>query len=555
MEVEAKFAVPDVATLRRLKTADSLAGLKLVEPRTRKIRDTYLDTADRHISAAGYVCRHRQQDERHLITLKRPKSLDGAVHRREELEVDLVGDRQPADWPPGPLRERVLGVVGDSPLQPLFALDQTRHVRNVILEGELLGELSLDEVVMAADDRETAYFELEIELASEERDRDLVALAAYVEVEWGLEPQPQSKFQRALAFFEGGHAAEAPIVTEPDGHAAEIPAVPDTKPPKRPGLQPDDTMAEAARKTLWLHFRRMLYHEPGTRQGDDIEELHDMRVATRRMRAAVSVFGDHLDPDQIGRFLKGLKGTGRTLGAVRDMDVFGEKMQAYLDSLPEDHEHDLDPLLAAWEAERERARKRLLKYLDSKRYARFKKKFGQFLQTPGAGALPAFTENGDPIPHRLRHVAPVAIYERLAEVRAYDEWVRGPDVPLERLHQLRIAIKRLRYTLEFFAEALGPDAAAVIDECKALQDHLGDLQDAAVASDLLREFLASGVWGQGTGKGKSRTAESVVAPGVADYLAAKLREIEQLVEEFPEVWARFQAADFSRNVAAAVSEL
>ena len=54
-------------------------------------------------------------------------------------------------------------------------------------------------------------------------------------------------------------------------------------------------MDEAARKTLLFHFERMLKHEPGTREGEDAEELHDMRVATRRMRAALRVFDGYID--------------------------------------------------------------------------------------------------------------------------------------------------------------------------------------------------------------------------------------------------------------------
>jgi CHAD domain-containing protein len=253
-------------------------------------------------------------------------------------------------------------------------------------------------------------------------------------------------------------------------------------------------MAEAARKTFWLHFQRMLYHEPGTRLGEDIEELHDMRVATRRMRAAYQVFGDYLDMDHMAPILKGLRRTGRALGAVRDLDVFWEKTQHYMDTLPPDQPNNLEPLRAVWEGEREVARERMLAYLDSKRYARFTEDFGEFLQIPGAGALPVLAQDGEPVPHRLRHVVPVAVYQRLAAVWAYDEWVTGPDVPMERLHQLRITAKGLRYTLEYFQEVLGPEAKTVIDEVKALQDHLGDFQDAVVASNLLRDFLTWGPW-------------------------------------------------------------
>jgi adenylate kinase len=329
------------------------------------------------------------------------------------------------------------------------------------------------------------------------------------------------------------------------------------KPPREAGLEPDDSMAEAARKTLNLHFLHMLYHEPGTRLGEDIEELHDMRVATRRMRAAFDVFGDYLDLEELGPILKGLRRTGRALGAVRDLDVFWEKTSRYLQSLPPDQSVDLEPLRQVWEAERQAARERMLAYLDSDRYTRFKERFFEFLQTPGAGALPVVSQQGEPRPHRLRHVVPVAVYQRRAAVWAYDEWVTRPEVMLGRLHQLRIAAKGLRYTMEYFREVLGPEAKDLIEQVKSLQDHLGDLQDAVVASGLLRDFLTWGTWGhEDTNEKKmSRPAAGIVAPGVATYLAARQTELQDLLNSFPPLWARFSGPEFSRLLVSALSPL
>jgi len=135
--------------------------------------------------------------------------------------------------------------------------------------------------------------------------------------------------------------------------------------------------------------------------------------------------------------------------------------------------------------------------------------------------------------------------------------VTGPDVPLERLHQLRIAAKGLRYTVEYFRDVLGLEAKGIIGQIKVLQDHLGDLQDAVVASNLLRDFLTWGTWGQvGAEKGEwPRAAQPVIAPGVAAYLAARQMELQRLVETFPQVWARFQSHDFGRSVADVVATL
>jgi inorganic triphosphatase YgiF len=122
-------------------------------------------------------------------------------------------------------------------------------------------------------------------------------------------------------------------VSIPSGEQTQIfvpspkPPAPRIKLPRKVGLHADDVMAEVTRKIIHFQFQHMLYHEAGTQMGQEIEELHDMRVATRRMRAALHVFGDYLDDDTWAPFDKGLRRTGRILGEVRDLDVFWEKTQ------------------------------------------------------------------------------------------------------------------------------------------------------------------------------------------------------------------------------------
>jgi CHAD domain-containing protein len=150
----------------------------------------------------------------------------------------------------------------------------------------------------------------------------------------------------------------------------------------------------------------------------------------------------------------------------------------------------------------------------------------------------------------------MVVYERVADVLAYDEWVSQPNVALERLHRLRIAAKRLRYTLEFFEEVLAPQASGLIKEMKQLQDHLGELQDAVVASELLRDFLTWGTWGHAEGKKQAALpSEPVVAPGVAIYMADRQRELQHLLASFPQAWGFFQSPQFKRAAAEVVAPL
>jgi len=364
------------------------------------------------------------------------------------------------------------------------------------------------------------------------------------------------------------HCFESHIIFEPPEvsamnlltHLLDMPedAPPDeiTLPPA-PHLKADDTMAEAARKTFLFHFGRMLYHEAGTRQGEDIEALHDMRVATRRMRNAARLFEDYLAPE-MKPFIKGIKRTNRALGAVRDLDVFWKKTEDYLASAEKDGKQpDLGQLQMAWSEAHEAAREEMLRYLDSKKYRKFKRRFGQYLQSPWPETQPHFTEKGEAVPHYLRHIAPILIYQRLANLRAYEGVLPGEEIDLNRYHRLRIAAKYVRYTLEYFEEVLGPDVETLINHIKKLQDHLGDLQDAVVASNILRDFLLWGTWGDADYQGTPPAwpSQVVVAPDVVAYLETRQKEIQYYLETFPEAWAWFQSQAFRQLVADTIAVL
>lgn len=281
-----------------------------------------------------------------------------------------------------------------------------------------------------------------------------------------------------------------------------------------------------------------------------------MRVATRRMRAALAVFAPYVDAKSYRPYLKDLKRTGRLLGAVRDLDVFHEKAERYLAELPEERRGELDPLFDAWRVERERRRRDMLEWLDGRDYRAFVDSFAGFLDRPGAGAPTDFDADGAPLARRVSVALPPVVLLELGNVLAFDEWVAGPHVSLARLHRLRIAGKYLRYTLEFFAEVLGPGGKLVVHGVKSLQDHLGDLQDAVVTSGILRDFLSGQGWGRKAGKrARQQGTDLIVAPGVANYLAYKQNELERLVRTFPDAWQPIRSARYRHTIASLLGKL
>lgn len=689
MEIEAKYRIPDLTTRDHLRRLTTCAGFTLSRPRRKTVHDIYLDTPTRALLALGYALRHRQSGDTVTLTLKGLGGVHGDIHRREEIEQPLPAPLAPEAWPDGPARAHLL-TLGLDPthLQPLCEVRQTRSTRH-ILEGErLVAEWSLDHAILIGKRKRLSTWELELELAPQGTEDDLRRLITDLRAQLPLEPEPRSKFERALdlslflamrdralcqalAAVEGRHAQRArlllalddglsaraaaeragvslpsalrwralyqaqglaalfpaallatvsvgekgplgsagaavtsapasapPIGAAPPSLSAAAPssetpsadalpspllphpshetiilaadepsetaavslplnedagAPPPSLAPSRaaPGLTPEDTIAEAFRKTLAFHFARMLEHEPGTRVGEDIEALHDMRVATRRMRAAFLVFGAYVEAQPLKPLLKGLRRTGRTLGAVRDLDVFREKVQHYLDTLPEQRRAELDPLLKALNQQREASRASMLAYLDSFAYHHWVEHFQQTLHQP-LPEPPPLTETG-PRPRQACHLIPLLVFERWANVRAFEPWIGLPDTPLSRYHQLRIAAKGLRYTLEFFGELLGKEAKLCLERVKALQDHLGDLQDAVVACGLLRDYLTWGTWGHE--KHPAAPSEPVLAPGVATYLAYRQQEIQTLVGTFPSVWATITGAGFSQALLAALEKV
>jgi CHAD domain-containing protein len=333
-----------------------------------------------------------------------------------------------------------------------------------------------------------------------------------------------------------------PIRVTDTGNAAEK-FIPFPEPIEKPDIHPHDSLAQAARKVMSYQFAEMLRHEEGTRLGEDIDALHQMRVATRRLRSAFGVFQTGFEPGALEPYIKGLRTTGRKLGRVRDLDVFIYKIGLYIGSLPEDKSPDLGPLLDELEKKRDRARTDMLSYLDSKKYFNFKRKFNMFLKTPGLGIFEF--DPSDPKPHRVDELAPLLIYDRFARVRAFDSVI--PDASLDLLHCLRIEIKRFRYTLEYFKEVLGEEVNTVIDQLKNLQDHLGDLNDARVSINRIENFTQ-----KKQGRADGQDDDLIRLP---DLLANRQAEFKSLMESFPQAWLEFNTPELHRLLASAVSVL
>ena len=122
------------------------------------------------------------------------------------------------------------------------------------------------------------------------------------------------------------------------------------------------------------------------------------------------------------------------------------------------------------------------------------------------------------------------------------------------LHALRLATKRLRYTLEFFAPVLGAPVDPRVEQLTRVQDHLGNVQDAVIACGVLEDFLARGEWSDGAERSRRRPHAVTGAPGVAAYLAARRWEIQTLVQAFPQIWAPVRSTEFKKQLLSLIAD-
>jgi CHAD domain-containing protein len=559
VEIELKFRVDDPAAGAAVLETERFGALAAEADPAREVlmADRYLDTPDGALTQAGYAVRLRALETGTLVSVKsltRDVAAGGAS-KRVEIEGPADAVAPPADWPASDARALVIEHAGDAPLQELVTIRQRRRKRLYASDASTV-EMSLDDIEVVADGEVVERFtELEAELVSGD-ETALSVIAAVLEGIEGLRRATSSKLEAALAAVDavgpppdvnatgadGVDDAERPAVTAAETDSAETAATPDIPSlsvGKTPGVLAEDHVAEAGRKVLRFHLARMLDYEAGTRTGLDAEDLHKMRVATRRQRAAWRVFGSAFRPRRTKRYRDGLREIASRLGAVRDLDVQLEAADIYRADLPVAEQRALEPLLGAWRSHRDVARTLLIRELDSDGYRRWLDDYRDFVRTEGAFALPV-----SPVqPHRVRDTAPSRIWGAYEQLRGYEPVLRWADV--ETLHDLRIAAKWLRYSLEFTREALGPEASVLIARVTALQDHLGLMNDADVTASMARTFLVE----------HAGELSSLESAAIGRYLVDREREVARLRRTMGPSWRGASGLRFRRALGRVVAEL
>ena len=428
--------------------------LTAVAPQRHKLFNTYFDTPALDLQSRRMAVRERRIGRQTLLTVKTAGTVIGGLARRGEWEA-----------PTTPGNFDFMALVDDAALAgalqalagtlvPVFTTDFTRSTWLVHHRRALI-EVALDRgrITSTPPDgpRRQPLLELELELKQGPVDA-LFSLARALGRDVRLHPVTASKAERGYALFQGRRPAP-------------VKAAPVT-------LQPDQHPVEAFRSIALGCLAHLQANEAGVLHGDDPEFLHQARVALRRLRAALRVFAPVLPAPLVARWSAAWKALAHSLGAARDWDVVRTELLPELSA-------SLTPREAArltrWArtqgtSARTAARERLASHSVADHLLAFTQ---AVLKLPTSADTPRLKPWAqDRLQQRHRR-----LLKRVRQADLQDAAAR---------HQVRIAAKKLRYALDFFASFWTPERLkGCVQAVAQAQEVMGRLNDLATAQTLL----------------------------------------------------------------------
>ena len=454
-----------------------------------RLSTTYLDTEDLRLARWGVSFRHRPGEG---WTVKLPPQGDGALLVRDELTFAGNGRR-----PPTEALDLVRAYVRNSGLSAQTRLRTIRSRTELQSpEGTLLADIVDDEVSVLDGRRLAARFrELEVEITDETPDGMLDALVERLRAAGAGPPDPTPKYVRAL----GPRAVRPP----------EIPL---------PALTAGATAGDVVRRAIAASVVRLIEHDAVVRLDSDIEGVHQARVATRRLRSDLRTFRTLLDADWVAGLRDELGWLGRLLGAVRDGDVLLARMEDRAGQLPEQSDRGTRLVLAALQKARDEAYAELLEAFRAERYLALLDRLVEAANTPVL-LLEADLPAAVALPGLVRR--PWSALAKRAKT------LGSPPTDGE-LHELRIKTKRVRYAADAMAPLMGKPARAFAAKAAALQEVLGDLNDAVVSEQWLRSWV-----------GRSRSMRGIFVAG--ELAGLERASAQKSRTRWPKAWKELSA--------------
>lgn len=291
-----------------------------------------------------------------------------------------------------------------------------------------------------------------------------------------------------------------------------------------------DTVCVYGARVICQHLASLEAQIEGVKSSKDIEAIHQMRVASRRMRSALAIFNACFRKPIIKSILKDVRDVTSALGEARDLDVHLE----YLKGVASNYSSaKLAPGI-----------RRLILRLTQKRQeiqGRVRQAMDRFVKDDVVGAISewsapllAITEGVYLFSPALYHLGFDVITQRLNELESREEVVRDP-YEVSELHAMRISAKRLRYTLEAFEELYGDPIKPFLTEVKQIQEILGNVHDLDVWIAMIPAFIEEekarivGYYGH-AGPLKR------LLPGLEAFRQAQVEKRGETYEEFIKEW-------------------
>lgn len=472
LDADADFVLPDLTGLPGVTAID--------DGEVQDLEAVYLDSEDLRLARHGTTFRRRTGGSDAGWHLKLPAAKTGRIEVRRGL------GRSERTVPPqllGLVRVQLRG----EPVAPVARISTRRTLRRLLdARGTVLAEVADDQVTAEALGSElttSRWREIEVELV--DGDEALLESASAALIEAGARPSNSvSKLERALVH-------RLPVLRLPNLAAAEAKAARKARPPGRAGAKksghkrarPEPTAGEVVVAYLTEQVQALITEDPRVRLSAE-EGVHQMRVATRRLRTALATFRP-LFTDRAGEPLRDeLKWLSGLLGAARDAEVMRAKLKAHLAAEPT--ELVLGPVarridLELGQAYRE-AHKKVVAALDGDRYLALIAALEDFV------ARPPFSERAGVRASKELRTRVRNSCRRVEQATARLDGAANPTEQDQHLHDVRIAAKRARYAAEAVRPVIGAPAKSVAAAMESIQETLGDHQDAVVERRWLRDL-------------------------------------------------------------------
>ncbi len=458
LEVELKFELT-CDDVRRLLRSKAFKALRPGKSTRQTMRATYYDTPDLKLSQRGASLRVRKEGRSFVQCVKSTPDKDEASgfarHERQWplANAQLVPTLLKNDAALKPLFKG--GVLKN--LQPIFSTEIQRQTRALTLPGGARVRCDIDQGRIVCGEREVPVHEMELELVSGDVTQ-LLDLAGTVTDVVPARLSARSKAYRGYTLYAG--QGDPWVRAEPLA------------------LAPKPTAKDVLSSAMHAGLHHLIRNEDCVLSRANIEGVHQMRVAMRRMRSAITTYKRLLVPGTFEDLAAALQTAGDALGPARDWDVFLDEVLTPIEAAFDDGA----PLAAL----RERAeRRRVAAYrqadalIASDAYAQL---LTQILHWTGPGLEQQHLDTPAP------RVAADVLARRHAHVLKAGKGLAS--LAEDKRHHLRIEVKKARYAAEFFAPLYtAKKSRAYIRALRALQDGLGHLNDLANAERMMGGVL------------------------------------------------------------------